>query len=147
MKIQPWTLGIGGNRGLTVFLTVRDEIQNITGTASLQLKINMPPQHGELVIEPETGEPFTTLFTATARYWSDDEYNLPLEYEVGYKKLDGSLERLTARDERSVKEKLLLPEGKDGDGVVDVVLLVYDSLGATANMTTSVVVTYSDEIN
>ena len=45
---------------------------------SLTVETNRPPRYGTMSVTPSSGEAFTTLFTATASDWYDDD--LPLKY-------------------------------------------------------------------
>ena len=46
-------------------------------TDALTIETNRPPRYGSLAVTPTTGTSYSTLFTATASDWYDDENTNP----------------------------------------------------------------------
>lgn len=68
-------------RLLRIDLRINDSTSS--GNSFLELRVNSPPQNGNLTIFPLQGDAFSTFFSLKAQRWVDE--NIPLTYQYFYK--------------------------------------------------------------
>ena len=80
ISIDPISLSPGASYTLTF------TVQGLTGIGvySYAFVTNSPPYQGSLVVTPDTGQEYSTVFKLEAIGYIDDEENYPLSYSFGY---------------------------------------------------------------
>lgn len=89
---------------------------------TVEFTTNSPPQPGDLIITPDVGKAFSTLFTMVASEWTSED--LPLQYRILYSKATSDFKVLTEFAFESQVESMLC------EGQLSIRLEVCDSLGS-----------------
>lgn len=109
------------------------------GAASVDITTNGPPQYGVFAVEPKSGVELDTQFQMRTENWYD--VNQPLSYQFEYRSTGGLRIVIQSRAERAFTASLLPAGTSVAEFNVSCAVLVFDSLGAAAQVTTSVAVT------
>ena len=118
--------------------------------AALTATANGPPSSGELVISPESGLSFETIFLFQALYWIEDSSDYPISYIFRYTLRTVASSNSTTNflalglaSQRSYLNTLLPPGFPSSNRTLVCSLLASDIFGATAEKRTSIVVSNS----
>ncbi|KAK3277429.1 hypothetical protein CYMTET_14563 [Cymbomonas tetramitiformis] len=124
----------------------RLDVEDVHGASykTLTVRMNEAPSHGQLKVAPHEGRALNTSFTVEALEWYDEDF--PLWYEIKYQVVgaEKSMPRaLGAMQGFAGPYAYLLPEGglEKMDHLVNISLLVRDSLGALTEAAEGVRVT------
>eukprot|EP00981_Chlorochromonas_danica_P015545 scaffold13046_cov248-Ochromonas_danica.AAC.2 len=104
---------------------------------SMMFYTNLSPKPGLFSTTPTRGREWGTVFWFAAEFWVDED--LPLVYSFGYLGLDGVFlaNKLYSELTYSSSQLACLRQNVASDSIITMVI-VQDSLGATANSTSSV---------
>ncbi|RYH21882.1 hypothetical protein EON65_19985, partial [archaeon] len=110
-----------------------------TSTASLSIFTNAPPSPGLFSVQPVSGFEALTTYTLNAAFWLDAD--LPLSYAFLYQQnFPNTSLPIQGRSETSLSQSYL-PSGPRSLGFkLDCIVMVYDALDASSNMTSTVIV-------
>ena len=117
-------------------ITFRLEINEIgskfSSYSETKVLVNQPPNGGSLGVDPLNGYSFSTIFEMSMSQYSSEFSNYPLSYSFSYQ-LSPTLNILGLQLQCGLNSvRTILPAGYDFmDFLVDIIGVVYDSLGSS----------------
>jgi hypothetical protein len=128
---------------LSAYPTFDRTLSSFTETSVV---INSPPSGGVVSVDPARGNALETEFYISTRLWTSS--NLPLSYSFSYQ-LSSTSSELTVGSINQVSfAKTTLPSGlSSNNNLITINCYAYDSLLASAKISTSAAVTLSEKVS
>ena len=113
------------------------------------ITLNSPPVGGWLDSDPVNGQSLSTVYQIVAVSWSDDVDDYPLAYSFSYQVSQFINSALTIQTKKGINTvSTQLPSGIESEGFqIQLIMLVYDNLGASNSANTFVSVVENENVN
>jgi hypothetical protein len=146
LVISQKTLSPGAT--ITFRLEINEIGSNFRSYSETKVLVNQPPNGGSLVVDPFNGYSFSTIFEMRMSQYSSEFSNYPLSYSFSYQ-LSPTLNILGLQLQCGLNSvRTILPAGYDFmDFLVDIIGVVYDSLGSSTTDIRKVSVLELENVN